>query len=85
MAAGYADTKPLVPNTSEQNRARNRRVDIVVLKSEARREIDVALKAEIRRITVDGGADADSPGGPSGSDRSDRSDGNSGAKSPARP
>lgn len=33
-AAGYADSKPLVPNTSERNRALNRRVDIVILRSE---------------------------------------------------
>jgi chemotaxis protein MotB len=33
-ASGYADSKPLVPNTSEGNRAINRRVDIVVLKTE---------------------------------------------------
>ncbi|MEN6521604.1 MAG: flagellar motor protein MotB [Armatimonadota bacterium] len=32
-AAGYADSKPLVPNTSEKNRALNRRVDLVVLRS----------------------------------------------------
>ncbi len=29
-AAGFADTRPLVPNTGEANRKRNRRVDIVV-------------------------------------------------------
>jgi chemotaxis protein MotB len=33
-AAGYADTRPICPNTSEDNRALNRRVEIVVLKSE---------------------------------------------------
>lgn len=32
-AAGYADSKPLVPNNSEKNRSLNRRVDIVVLKT----------------------------------------------------
>jgi len=32
--AGYADSKPLVPNTSESNRALNRRVDVVVLRSD---------------------------------------------------
>ena len=32
-AAGYADSKPLVPNTSEGNRALNRRVDIVILRT----------------------------------------------------
>lgn len=33
-AAGYAGTHPLVPNTSEENRRRNRRVDIVIVKGE---------------------------------------------------
>jgi chemotaxis protein MotB len=32
-AAGYADSRPLLPNTSAANRARNRRVDIVILRS----------------------------------------------------
>jgi chemotaxis protein MotB len=57
-AAGYADTRPVAPNTSDANRARNRRVDIVILKTDARREVDLALRAEIRRITVDGAAAA---------------------------
>ncbi len=30
-AAGFADTRPVVPNTSPEARARNRRVDIVIL------------------------------------------------------
>lgn len=33
-AAGYGEYKPLVANTSPANRAKNRRVDIVVLKSD---------------------------------------------------
>ncbi|MHB0912659.1 MAG: OmpA family protein [Armatimonadota bacterium] len=33
-ASGYADSKPLVPNTCEKNRSINRRVDIVILKNE---------------------------------------------------
>lgn len=33
-AAGYADSRALVPNTSESNRTINRRVDIVVLRSQ---------------------------------------------------
>jgi len=60
MAAGYADTRPLVSNTSEENRARNRRVDIVILKTEAQRETDMAIRSEIRRITV-GGQDTQPP------------------------
>lgn len=30
-AAGYADQRPLAPNTDDRNRQRNRRVEIVVL------------------------------------------------------
>lgn len=32
-AAGYADSKPLVPNSSDKNRALNRRVDVIVLRT----------------------------------------------------
>ncbi|MER3522602.1 MAG: hypothetical protein C4326_00680 [Ignavibacteria bacterium] len=32
---GYADRKPLVPNTSAENRAKNRRVDIIVIAPKA--------------------------------------------------
>ena len=31
-AAGYADQRPLVPNTSDQARARNRRVEVVIVR-----------------------------------------------------
>jgi chemotaxis protein MotB len=33
-ATGYAEFRPMVPNTSEENRAKNRRVDIVLLAME---------------------------------------------------
>lgn len=36
---GYADTKPLEPNDSPTNRARNRRVEIIVLKSPVEAEL----------------------------------------------
>ena len=29
-AKGYGDTKPLVPNTNEANKARNRRVQLII-------------------------------------------------------
>lgn len=32
-AAGYAETRPIVPNNSDKNRVRNRRVDIIILKT----------------------------------------------------
>lgn len=35
-AVGYADLRPLVPNDDEQNRSRNRRVDVVVLTEKGR-------------------------------------------------
>ncbi len=54
IAAGYADTKPRVSNTTAANRARNRRVDIVIMKTEAQREVDLAMRSELRRITVNG-------------------------------
>ena len=51
-AAGYAQTRPLVSNTDETNRAKNRRVDIVILKTEEQREADVLRRAELRRVLI---------------------------------
>ena len=36
---GYADTKPLLPNDTPENRAQNRRVEIIVLKSPVEEEL----------------------------------------------
>jgi len=30
-AVGYGETKPLVPNTTEENKQKNRRVEIIVV------------------------------------------------------
>ncbi|MCL7423427.1 MAG: MotB family protein [Methylobacter sp.] len=49
VVQGYADTQPLVPNTSEENRARNRRVEVVIV------EADPTLELERKKL-----ADADS-------------------------
>lgn len=41
---GYADTQPLVPNDSSENRAQNRRVEIVVLKSFLSDEVNKSVQ-----------------------------------------
>ena len=33
-AASYADQRPLVPNTSEENRAKNRRIEILIVQKQ---------------------------------------------------
>jgi chemotaxis protein MotB len=46
-AVGYADTRPVAPNDSEEGRMRNRRVDIVVLRAdEPQRPLDPAGTSE---------------------------------------
>ena len=37
---GYADTKPLVPNTSRENRIKNRRVEIIVQKGKDKESLE---------------------------------------------
>ncbi|MCP4597204.1 flagellar motor protein MotB [Neptuniibacter sp.] len=49
---GYADTKPLVPNTTRENRIKNRRVEIIVTKGKDKESLD-KIKA-----TRDGDPDA---------------------------
>lgn len=50
-ASGYAATRPIFPNTTETRREKNRRVDIVLLKTEKQREGNLQRQAEIQRIT----------------------------------
>ena len=38
---GYAEYRPLVPNTSDENRSRNRRVDIVILTNVPREPVTI--------------------------------------------
>ena len=38
---GYAEYRPLVPNTSDENRARNRRVDIVIITNVPREPVSI--------------------------------------------
>jgi len=49
--AGYADSRPLSPNDSDEHRATNRRVEIVLLKSDSQRDAERLRQSEIRRIT----------------------------------
>lgn len=51
-AAGYADTRPLVPHTTERNRSRNRRVDILLLKTEPQQRAELLRRSEVERITA---------------------------------
>ncbi len=45
MVIGYADTKPYEENNSDEHRARNRRVEIVI-----HQEVDEGLSAELRDL-----------------------------------
>lgn len=49
-AAGYADTRPLFPNDTPEHRARNRRVEIVLLRTQQEAEADMQRQQEIARI-----------------------------------
>lgn len=46
-AGGYADTHPIVPNTSEPNRQQNRRVEIVIVRQQMLPEARASEPAEI--------------------------------------
>ncbi|MCC5852953.1 MAG: flagellar motor protein MotB [Alkalimonas sp.] len=41
---GYADTRPLVPNTTELNRRRNRRVEISIMQGQAKESDPISLE-----------------------------------------
>lgn len=46
-AAGFADTRPLVPNDSEVNRERNRRVEFVCIRDDQQRKKDAKVANDI--------------------------------------
>ncbi len=45
VVVGHADTKPLVPNDTELNRRRNRRVEIAIMQGKAKESEPVSLEA----------------------------------------
>lgn len=49
VVAGYADTKPLVPNDSANNRAKNRRVEIIL----EQESVDIDVQSEQSMVTED--------------------------------
>lgn len=56
-AAGYGEFHPVAPNTSPENRAKNRRVEIMILSSEAakadaQKPISTELKEELKKQTI---------------------------------
>lgn len=46
MVVGRADTRPLVPNDTEQNRRRNRRVEISILQGKAKESQPIQLREQ---------------------------------------
>lgn len=66
-AAGYGDSRPRVPNSSESNRALNRRVDLVVIAtSEQRKEPEIQIMPTREDLEPEGGtANAGGTGGTS--------------------
>ena len=44
IVVGHADTRPLVPNDSELNRRRNRRVEIAIMQGKAKESDPVSLE-----------------------------------------
>ena len=44
VVVGHADTRPLVPNNTEQNRRRNRRVEISIMQGKAKESAPIELR-----------------------------------------
>ncbi|MFQ6098646.1 MAG: flagellar motor protein MotB [Armatimonadota bacterium] len=61
--AGYADTRPLVPNANEQSRRKNRRVDILILTPPERRRAPAAAANATAERSEPTHADVSAKGG----------------------
>jgi chemotaxis protein MotB len=63
VAQGYAETRPLVPNVDADARAKNRRVDIILVTKEAPAEVPVSDTPEDMPLSPSEAARADGRGG----------------------
>jgi len=54
LVEGYADTRPMVPNNSAENRAKNRRVEIILLQGEDKEAKDKTIGAEPEKTGTPG-------------------------------
>jgi chemotaxis protein MotB len=59
LAAGNAEFKPLVPNTSRANRALNRRADIVIIYETDSRQFSISLPSSPETAAEGGAADVE--------------------------
>ena len=53
IATGLADTVPVVPNTTSQNKAKNRRVEIVILRNKNKNLSQKDMQEIIKEVQVD--------------------------------
>ena len=53
VAIGYADSRPVTSNSTPQNRAKNRRIDIVLHSREQEKRSDPSLAAQREKVLID--------------------------------
>jgi hypothetical protein len=52
-AIGYAESRPVTSNSSSQNRAKNRRIDIVLHSREQEQQVDPIPEARREKVLID--------------------------------